>query len=536
MDSATLKERLALVVKEARNDASRYLKELKKLLKAAEEAEDAYHIGKINLYLSICYFDLGIRGKIMPHAIKAVSIYKGMDDSDMLARSYNVLGIAQLAQGNYQLAISSYNKALEQIRGKKKPGIRRDVMLNNIAECYYQMGEYQRGARLMRECLAVLREKRPDDHISTVIYGINLSDDYEGLGDYQKALGVLDEIKADADMLRRDVLLWGYYARRCCVLYKLGNLEEGEMYADMAIEAVNTGYDSYEFHRDFEKIALQEVKVGDYKRAQSFADILTKYADENDHTLDRIISKRVQANICYAQGDEGRALVLYRELNDLYDKRIKEENAMQYESQKNAEAASREITKLMKKIRESEERAARDPLTKLMNRSALVSVTTEFIQNARIHGKKLGGVFLDIDYFKEFNDTYGHAIGDEAIKYIAKACLEEENESTRFFRYGGDEFFGIVLGCEDEELDTLALRLSEKIHASGLVHIKNPRGQRLTVSIGIVNVDMKSSEDTVLDIIKYADKALYYAKDQGKDVIFAYRGMDDSEHEYRQVL
>ena len=535
MEELSLKDRLNQTVKEYRRDSARLSKELKKLLKEAEKSEDVSIVGRISMLLSGCYFDLGNRMKILPHAVKAVSIYEKTNDRNMLARSCNLLGIAHLAQGNYQLAISYYNKALEAIRGVRKPNIGRDVMLNNIAECYYQMGEYQKSIRLMNGCLSTIRKKRPDDHESAVIYGINLSDCYESLSDYNAAIGILNDVKADADLLDRSVLLWGYYGRRCCVLYKLGDLQEGDLYADLTIEAVNSGYDSYEFHRDFEKIAASLVKFGDFRRAQCFADILTNYSKDNGHTLDLIIAKRVQANICFAMGDEDRALALYKELNVLYVKRIGEEHAMQYESRKNSENASKEIAKLMKKVRDNEEKAGRDALTGLMNRSSLVSISSEFISNAKEKGRTLGGIFLDIDYFKEYNDTYGHAAGDEAIKYIASVCLGEENANVKFFRYGGDEFFGIVFGFKDEKLEELALRISERVRSSGFEHAKNPNGQRLTVSIGIVNVDMRTADDTILDIIKYADKALYHAKDRGKDDVFAYCALPEAKHAYKRV-
>ncbi|MBO4419404.1 MAG: GGDEF domain-containing protein [Oscillospiraceae bacterium] len=535
MEDLMLKDRVDRAVKEYRNDNVRLLKELKKLLKEAEKTGDVNIVGRLSMLLSGCYFDLGNRDKILPHAVKAVSIYEKTDDVTRLARSYNLLGIAHLAQGNYQLAISFYNKALETIRGRRKPGIGRDVMLNNIAECYYQMGEYQKSIRLMKGCLSAVRVKRPSDHSSTVIYGINLSDCYESMEDYKKSIAILDEVKSDADQLAQDPLLWAYYARRCCVLYKSGRLVEAEKYADLTIDAVNAGYDSYELHRDFEKIATMQVKAGDYKRAQNIADILTKYADENGHTLDLIISKRVQADICYGRGEYERSLELYRALNGLYKQRITEENAMQYESQKNAENAAREIARLMKRVRDSEEKAERDPLTGLMNRSALVNVSNDFMENARANGKTLGGIFLDIDYFKEFNDTYGHAAGDDAIKYIADVCLSEETPTVKFFRYGGDEYFGFVLDHRDDEIEELALRIAEKIRSSGFEHLKNPNGQRLTVSIGVVNVDMRESEDNIMDLIKFADKALYHAKDRGKDDVFAYHRLGNSEYEYRRI-
>lgn len=535
MDGLVLRGRVDQVINETESDFTRRERELKKLLKEAEKAEDVFVVGKINLHLSICYFEMGNRGNILPYACKAVGIFENSDEREMLARSYNLLGISYDAQENYESALKSFNRALEAIRGQRKPALRREMILNNIAESYHQMGEFRKSVRIMSGCLATCRKKTPDNHTAIVIYGINLSDLYESMEEFEKSKEILDDIESDVEALEGRPLLYGFYARRACAFYRLGDYDGGARNADLALEGVRPSYDFYQFHRDFEKIASIAVKYGDYQRAQRFADILTEYADNCGHTLDLIVSKRVQGSICYSRGEMDRALVLYKDLNDLYERRMREQNEMQYESQKNSDAAVKEIGKLMHKIRLSEEKAERDALTGLMNRSALVSVTNGFIQNAKEKGKRLGGIFLDIDYFKEYNDTYGHAAGDVAIKFVAQVCLEEETASIKFFRYGGDEYFGVILGHRDEDLDKLALRISEKVRQSGYVHIKNPNGQRLTVSIGVVNVDMKDSEDTILDIIKYADKALYHSKDVGKNVAFAIRVMPNDEHEYRRI-
>lgn len=521
MEALSLEERVVRALKEYRSDNNRLLKELKKLLREAEKAEDIYIIGRINMHISGCYFDLGNRVQILPYAVKAVRIFEKLNDRNMLARSCNVLGIAYHAQGNYQLSIACYKRALILIRGLRKPTIKRHLLINNISECYFQMGEYHKCVRLVGECLSEVRTKWPDDHISAVIYGMNLSDSSESLGNYAAAMEYLDDVKDDVGQIDHEILRWAYYSRRCCVLYKLGDLAEGARYADLTVEAVNSGCDSYEGHRDFEKIAAMEVKAGDFERAQHFADILTKYAEENGYTLDWIISKRVQANICFAAGDRQRALVLFRELNKLYESRIAQEKAMQIESHRNAAAASREIAKLMKKVRDSEDKAERDALTGLMNRAALVSIANEFMGKAREQRKKLGVVFLDIDFYKEYNDSYGHACGDEAIKLIANICRSEENTKVKFFRYGGDEFVGIVYGQRDEKVWQIGRRIVEKVRAAEIEHKGNPNGQRVTVSVGAANVDWKETGYTLSDLLQCADEALYQVKEHGRDKVFA---------------
>ena len=278
------------------------------------------------------------------------------------------------------------------------------------------------------------------------------------------------------------------------------------------------------------------MEAGDLVRAQQFADILADYAEKNKNTIDLIIAKRVEANICDSRGDCDRLFALYKELSALYEKRVKEQNAIKNDSQKRVELAIKEIASLMKKIRINEDKAERDPLSGLLNRAALVSITDDFIQKAKTAGKKLGGIFIDIDYFKEFNDTYGHAAGDDVIRVVAGNCMEEESDTVKFFRYGGDEIFGIVLDHKDAEIEALALRIVERVHASGVEHRKNPRGQRLTVSVGIANIDMKRANNTMLDIIRNTDSALYRAKNYGRDAVFALHSESDSEQEYRRVV
>ena len=513
--------------------SAQYLKALKRLLKESEEAEDWYFIGKTNLRIAICYFDLGNRINILPYAVKAVDVFEKLNNRDMLSASYNLLGLAYRAMGDYCRAVGYYERALAIIRSKKKPMIRKDVIYSNIAESCFLMGAYKKCISLMLRCIPVIQTQHPEDHTQAVIYAINLSDAYEGIAEMRKANQTLEDARHHAEALEREVLLWGYYARRACVFYKLGLLEEAKKYADLTIKSVNAGYDSYEFHRDFEKIAKFEVMAGDITRAQCFADILTNYADANKNTIDLIISKRVQANIYDYNGEQDRALELYKELNTLYEKHVNEQRLMKYESQKMAEAASREIANLMLKMRISEEKAERDALSGLMNRSGMVTVSDRFCKKAIKKGCTLGGIFVDIDYFKEYNDTYGHSAGDDAIRLIARACLEEESEQVKFFRYGGDEFFGIALDYSDKELEQLALRIHRKVRTSGVEHIKNPNGQQLTVSVGMVNILMKNSGSTVLDVIKYSDNALYYAKKAGNDIAIASCVGIDTGFEFR---
>ena len=520
------------VVDENRNNLNRLRRELNKLLKEGMETNDIYLIGGSTYYLALISYTQGHRTSYFANAYKAACMLENSTDYTMVARSVNLLGIAYVAQGDYALALDAYNKALQTIRAHRSCKFRRDTVLCNIAECYYQMGQYRRSIDITFRCLNTARKKTPDAFESFTIYGLNLSEYLEAAGEYERAKEILDSVKDDAAKLSAGNTLCAYRARRAVVAYNLGDTASGAEYADMIYESVRNGDDTYEAHPDFEKIARECLKIGDLERAKRFTDLLKDYAVTSGHTLDSIIACRIEAEYARTVGDKDRAIELLSRLSELYITRIQEIKNMQFAFQKKVQSTNREVSKLLEKVRETKEIAEKDPLTGLLNRTALISVANEFIHAARANGCMLSGIFIDIDFFKEYNDTYGHAMGDEVIKQVAAACLAEESPNLRFARYGGDEFLGLVLCAKSGVAAGIAARICARLRDLGIEHIKNPNGQRLTVSAGVVDVDMSDDTNTIIDVVNRSDKALYHAKDAGKDAIYEYRLDAKNDAEY----
>lgn len=540
MKQQLLRDRIDQVVRENKNDPFRREQELKKLLKEAEKnaerESDLYAIGKISMLLANSILGQGRRGTMLSYAYKAVSIFEKTNERALLARSYNLLGIAYSGLGNYLRAVSAYNNGLRILHGRDCDLIKKNTLLNNISDAYYHMGVYEKSYSISTDCYENYRHTVQDNPLRAIVFGLNVCDSCLGLENYKRAKEILDEIKGEIDNSPKSIYVCAYYTRLSYVLYVTGDMEGGEKFTDMAFELIDLNLDYYDNHIFYTKIAAIQIDHGDYDRALRYYAAMAKYAEENNHALDLIMAKSVRANICRARGEQDQALAIYKELSALYETWISQQRAMQYEGQKSLEDANKEIVKLMKKIKSSNELAERDPLTDLMNRSSLIRVSSNFLQTAKEKKRHLGGIFFDIDCFKEYNDHYGHAAGDEAIKLVANVCKSEESATIKFFRYGGDEYFGVILGHSDESIEKLALRISEKVHDAGLEHVLNSNGKRLTVSIGIVNLDMRKSDATILDIIKFADKALYRAKNSGRDCVYTFRYRADSGNEYKQVV
>lgn len=158
-------------------------------------------------------------------------------------------------------------------------------------------------------------------------------------------------------------------------------------------------------------------------------------------------------------------------------------------------------------------RAQHDFLTDLPNPVLLNDRITQAIALARRNEKEVAVLFLDLDHFKEVNDSLGHAVGDQLLQSIAKRLKASVRESDTVGRKGGDEF--VVLLSEITNADDAA-RSAEKICAAvAEMHADSGHELLVTASIGI-SIYPRDGED-VADLLQSADKAMYQAKKSGRN-------------------
>ncbi len=165
------------------------------------------------------------------------------------------------------------------------------------------------------------------------------------------------------------------------------------------------------------------------------------------------------------------------------------------------------------------EQSITDGLTGLSNRRALDQQLHREVHIANRNKWKIAVLLMDIDFFKAYNDTYGHIAGDECLKHVATALLQCKKRQNDFVgRYGGEEFIFILPNTELDGAQKVAMDILNKINALEIKHDTSPIAPHITLSIGIsiYHHDCPSKFET---IIKNADTALYQAKSQGKNCI-----------------
>jgi len=167
-----------------------------------------------------------------------------------------------------------------------------------------------------------------------------------------------------------------------------------------------------------------------------------------------------------------------------------------------------------------EEMAFIDPLTGAINRRKFEVLSQKELKRAIRYKSFLSFLMLDIDHFKEVNDTYGHAIGDEVLKHFSSVCLDMARSLDIVARIGGEEFIVMLPETDSDGAYMFAERFRKKIFNSTL-EIEG-KTIKYSVSIGISILDANNDED-ISSVIQRADKALYNAKEAGRNTTIIYK-------------
>ncbi|RDE18851.1 HDOD domain-containing protein [Motiliproteus coralliicola] len=167
-----------------------------------------------------------------------------------------------------------------------------------------------------------------------------------------------------------------------------------------------------------------------------------------------------------------------------------------------------------KLLADSCDKAERDGLTGLPNRTMIDRVLAQELQQAEQNNQSLAVAMIDIDFFKKFNDTFGHATGDAVLKLVGKVLRQGTREGNFVGRYGGEEFCAILPGVTPEQALNYCERLRHSVEKIGKFLERRFEGQCITISLGAAIYRQGDDERSLLD---RADQVLYKAKQTGRN-------------------
>jgi len=175
---------------------------------------------------------------------------------------------------------------------------------------------------------------------------------------------------------------------------------------------------------------------------------------------------------------------------------------------------------LMAAKEELKEQASRDPLTKLWNRRHILEVLEGELSRIQRNDNPLSVIMLDLDHFKNINDTYGHQVGDEVLRETARRLIHAVRPYDLVGRYGGEEFLIVMPGCGGPDIDKQAERLRLSLCQTPMM--VGELAITVTGSFGATFAlpAYRANQD---DLIKVADEALYRSKRAGRNQVHSIR-------------
>ncbi|NUQ81398.1 MAG: diguanylate cyclase [Bacteroidetes bacterium] len=175
-----------------------------------------------------------------------------------------------------------------------------------------------------------------------------------------------------------------------------------------------------------------------------------------------------------------------------------------------------------------EEMSQLDGLTGLSNRRRFDLILNEDWRRQRRAGGPISLIMIDIDFFKNYNDHYGHLAGDEVLKTVSTVLDREGNRAGDLVaRYGGEEFAVILAGTTESASILIAERIRKEVTNLRIPHEYSQVADHITISLGVATVHPEPDQSNPNSLVSLADTALYQAKRHGRNQVAVYReGME----------
>lgn len=194
--------------------------------------------------------------------------------------------------------------------------------------------------------------------------------------------------------------------------------------------------------------------------------------------------------------------------------KIKRENeSLRVELEKALSSLKDKNAQLQESLQRVEEMAATDPLTGLYNRRHFSLLLDQLFAEAQRYEKDLSCVMIDLDGYKQLNDTYGHQVGDELLVLAGKVIRANMRRMDVAARYGGDEFVLLLPHADGAEAAQVTQRIREQFAAASAVVLKRAKGVSMSAGVASLVAHDPPHAD---QLVAMADAALYSAKDAGR--------------------
>lgn len=492
---------------------------LNRLKRRATKDHDNDLLGFVWFHFADLYYyrepDYAAFKKSISNAIRTLMM---SNETELLARAYNFVALDAANHGSYDVAYNYYMTSLkicENLSDAVVPGI----VYANLGQLFNELGFYDLAKSHLRKGIRIIKDHPEDGKYYRNLINMIFQDGMTAL-----AMDRFADVENTFTKIRK-------------LMDKFEEADEGELTLPLSFIKVRVAIG----HGDFEEAdRLMDDMVASLKTEPQLYDVIDdvftflRYLIAHKHLriakriIDAIENKIETSNITHIMLMFSDILVSYYEAagnNRMVIKHLRAQHALsqqQRADQKQLYRFSIDLIHTISGLQEEQERileenailqvqAQTDALTGVPNRHAMNKALVNAFERAYHDGTVLGVEILDIDFFKEYNDTYGHRMGDVCLEIIADELLRLSRDKNVFCaRYGGDEFVVIYENLSEREILKRAQALETMLASHRIRHEGSHTGY-VTISQGIC-VGVPKKKNKLWDFLENADAALYALK------------------------
>jgi diguanylate cyclase (GGDEF)-like protein len=473
----------------------------------------------------------------------SLTIADQIEENQAKTLIFTVLGNIHLHLGLHDLAFYYYNSALS-IAEPENMDRSRAMLYNNIGETYRLLGENEKALESYNKCMEICDQKGFTRITVYTTVNIGLIDfankDYQdGIRNFEKGLSLAKEMNNNA--------IEGFALRYLGLIYsELADYDDSMTYFNQALKVHQGTKEDLTIARILCDIAVIDFKKEKHLEALNYLNRANEIANKLQDIPLKISIYEWMSEVYQSLGDYKKACDYYELCKKArYEKEIQDHQhklkSINFQipawkairENKNYQEINRElrektdklekVTKELQRInKEIKAQSDMDGLTQIANRVRLDSYAQEMFELAYKKKKNIAFLIIDIDHFKEYNDFYGHLVGDEALIKLAKILKKASDDKEALAaRFGGDEFVIVLYDINQSGVEKVAKEIAKTLKARKIKHEKSTVSSQLTVSIGVIN-RIPQKKSTYALFMDFADQALYQAKEKGRNQIEFY--------------
>lgn len=445
---------------------------------------------------------------------ESLRLYRECENRDEIAEVYNMIGVICGAQGDSVRAVKHYLRGLEAAEEQGLFHVSGRVY-NNLGSEYQNHGRHENAIDYFLRAIDAFKHINADryDRYNAwmLCTCLNLGISYTETEKYDSAKLYIDAAKWYLEMDGKEESAFDILITECRYRWAIGDKAFVYDNLDQLCGEVMEKTSVIDYIPEMKDICGLLKRMGEYDR---WGEILKKFEENSKgQTGYYYIMNCVEMWMDYYKttGQKDKYTDMCVRHTEFYMRKQMDEK----------EEQSEKLDMLIELYEKEKERSAaesasnKDNLTGIYNRQKLEKDFEEYV--SRKPDGSIGLGIIDIDFFKEQNDTFGHIKGDECLKKVAGAFLDAAGDDALVYRYGGDEFVIMFKGKPYETMDAVGKRVKDNVRALQIPNAVTTASQYLTVSQGYVLMQGVSGAESVYTVLKLADQALYSVKKNDKN-------------------